>query len=615
MSTRPEGPADFLGSLPPFDRLPAAERERALRRLDSLYLNASNASELLAQMPEALYVLYSGVVDVLGADGEPVQRLESGDFLGSAVGLPVIPGPPEYRPLSVRRDGIVYRLPADVLGALLQRQPQLGARLAELHGGLPSPRLAEADAVDWSQRTLAELPARPLVAVERDLSIQAAAARMAEAGVSCLPVLDDGNLCGLITDRDLRNRVLAAGMDPARPVTDIMTPGPITIGQDQPLFEALTLMGQHNIHHLPVIDDRGQPLAVVTTTDLLRQQRNAPLIFSKSLHKAADLEALVTVSRELPDQVRSFARHARDAATAGRLVTALTDTLTRRLIGLYSETAGAPPAAWAWLAFGSQGRADQTLYSDQDNGLLLADDLGPEAQRWFAGLADYVCDGLAACGIPYCPGQIMAQNPDWRLTLQQWEQRFRSWVTEPTPKSVMHSMIFFDSRCVAGNQNLFRRHRRAVAELGQQTRFLAQVAEVVSRVPVPLGLFDRLRTESRHGQASIDLKTLGIAVANDLVRLHALQSGLTEAATLDRLQALEGTGRHASEDLRNLGDAWRLLTDLRLRWQLDEHALADAPNAILPEYLSSLEKRQLKAAFRVLKEGQEAAALHYRHGL
>lgn len=615
MSINPDGPAGFLGSLPPFDRLPAAERERALSRLDSLYLNASNASELLAQMPEAFFVVYSGVIDVLGPDGEPVQRLESGDFLGPVVGLPLVPEAPGYQPLQVRRDGILYRLPADTLKGLLQRQPGLAEQLAELHTGLPVRQAVSTDEVDWSQQTVGSLTGRPLVAVERDLSVQQAAARMAESGVSCLPVLDNGSLCGLITDRDLRNRVLAVGLDPLSPVADIMTPGPITISVDQPLFEALALMSQYNIHHLPVLDQQGWPLAVITTTDLLRQQRNAPQIFSKSLHKAPDLATLRTVARELPDQVRSFALNARDAATAGRLVTALTDTLTRRLISLYGEQNGAPPAAYAWLAFGSQGRADQTLHSDQDNGLLLADDLSASAERWFAGLADYVCDGLAACGIPYCPGDIMAKNPDWRLTRRQWEQRFRSWIIEPTPKGVLHSMIFFDSRCVAGNSNLYRRHRRTVAELGQQSQFLAQVAGIVVRIPVPLGLFDRLRTESRQGQASIDIKTLGIAVANDLVRLHSLQAGLTEPGTLARLQALKSSGRHAPEDLHNLADTWRFLTDLRLHWQLGDHALPDAPNAILPEHLSSLERQQLKAAFRVLKEGQEAAGLHYRHGL
>ncbi|MCH8550983.1 MAG: DUF294 nucleotidyltransferase-like domain-containing protein [Natronospirillum sp.] len=615
MSNKPDGPADFLGSLPPFDRLPAAERDQALRRLDSLYINASNASELLAQMPEAFYVLYSGVIDVLGPDQEPVHRLERGDFLGPEVGLPLDPTAPGYRPLAVRQDGILYRLSAETLQGLLQRQPQLEAQFADWQIGVPSSPVLEANEADWSQQPISSLGSRPLVAAERDVDIRTAATRMAEASVSCLPILDDGSLCGLITDRDLRNRVLAAGLDPSSPVADIMTPGPVTIRMSEPLFEALALMSQHNIHHLPVLDERDQPVGIVTTTDLLRQQKNAPQIFSKSLHKARDLDSLRIVARELPDQVRSFARNARDAATAGRLVTALTDTLTRRLISLYGEAHGAPPAAYAWLAFGSQGRADQTLYSDQDNGLLLADDPSPQAERWFAGLADYVCDGLAACGIPLCPGNVMAKNPEWRLSREQWAGRFQSWVTEPTPKGVLNSMIFFDSRCVAGNQNLYRRHRRHVAELGQQSRFLAEVAGTVARIPVPLGLFDRLLTESRQGKASIDLKTLGIAVANDLVRLHALQAGLTEPGTLERLQALEKTGQHAHEDLHNLADTWRFLTNLRLHWQLGEHSVADAPNAILPEYLSSLERRQLKAAFRVLKDAQEGAALHYRHGL
>jgi CBS domain-containing protein len=347
----------------------------------------------------------------------------------------------------------------------------------------------------------------------------------------------------------------------------------------------------------------------------LRQQRNTPYLFSQSLHKAPDLDTLVRIAQELPQQIRAFAHNARDAATAGRLVAAVTDTLTQRLIELYMAEHEPPQVPWAWLAFGSQGRCDQTLYSDQDNGLLLDDHITPSDRDWFAGLARWVCDGLAACGIPYCPGDIMASNPKWRLTQSEWERRFRDWVDAPTPEGVMHSMIFFDSRCVAGHQALYNRHRQQIAQLGQESQFLAQIGGIVVRIPVPLGLFDRFRTQRKDGAESIDIKKLGIAVANDLVRLQALQAGLTEAPTLARLQALSGRRGQAQEDLDNLTEAWRVLTDIRLRWQLSDMARVSAPNHIQPDRLSTLERRQLKAAFRILKRSQDAVALRYRLGI
>jgi len=514
----------------------------------------------------------------------------------------------------VHQDGIVYRIHEDALSVLADF-PEVQQLLATVNSAARGIRLNLATDDDWTQQPVQDILQRDMIAIEQTQSIRAAAQLMADAGVSCLPVLADGRLSGVLTDRDLRSRVLAAGVDPQQPITQVMTPDPVTLQSSQPLFEAMALMSQHNVHHLPVVDEQGTPVGVVTASDVLRQQRNTPYLFSQSLHKAPDLDTLVRIAQELPQQIRAFAHNARDAATAGRLVAAVTDTLTQRLIELYMAEHEPPQVPWAWLAFGSQGRCDQTLYSDQDNGLLLDDHIAPSDRDWFAGLARWVCDGLAACGIPYCPGDIMASNPKWRLTQSEWERRFRDWVDAPTPEGVMHSMIFFDSRCVAGHQALYNRHRQQIAQLGQQSQFLAQIGGIVVRIPVPLGLFDRFRTQRKDGTESIDIKKLGIAVANDLVRLQALQAGLTEAPTLARLQALSGRRGQAQEDLDNLAEAWRVLTDIRLRWQLSDMARVSAPNHIQPDRLSTSERRQLKAAFRILKRSQDAVALRYRLGI
>lgn len=611
---KPSGAADFILELPPLNQLSKPAQEQLLRRLDSLYLNVGNASELLMSEPHALYVVYSGSIDVLNDRGEVKQRLESGDFFGAPAGLPLLSEHPDYCPLTVHQDGIVYRIHGAAL-AVLADEPEVQQLLATVNSAAQGIRLNMAADDDWTQQSVLSILQRDMIAIESTESIRAAAQMMAEAGVSCLPVLAEERLVGVLTDRDLRSRVLAAGVDPLQSIAEVMTPDPITLQGNEPLFEAMALMSQHNVHHLPVVDARGKPVGVVTASDVLRQQRNTPYLFSQALHKAPSLDALVALAQELPQQIRAFAQNARDAATAGRLVAAVTDTLTQRLIELYSTAHKPPQIPWAWLAFGSQGRCDQTLYSDQDNGLLLDDHVTDTDRHWFEGLAHWVCDGLAACGIPYCPGDIMASNPKWRMTQSEWYERFQDWVDSPTPEGVMHSMIFFDSRCVAGHQALFNRHRQQIAKLGKQSQFLAQVGGIVVRIPVPLGLFDRFRTKRKDGEDSIDIKTLGIAVANDLVRLQALQTGLTEAATLERLRALSGRRGQAQVDLDNLAEAWRVLTDIRLRWQLSDQARISAPNFIQPDRLSTLDRRQLKAAFRILKRSQEAVALRYRLGI
>lgn len=601
----------FVRTLPPFDRLTEREHTALIKRMDSVYVSAQNQAVVLKDKLAALYIVRSAVVDRLDEQGQVAERLESGDMLGQVSpesGVAPLP------PFVIHQDGILYRLPKDSVDALLAQNADFAAwfsatAIQQLAFTADNPGQGLLD--DWTRQQVLDVPGRPLITVDAEASIQQTAQTMADAGVSCVPVMSDGLLVGLVTDRDLRNRALARGLDPHQPVSAIMTRSPVTLRSRQTLLDAMTLISEHNIHHLPIVNDQGQPCGVLTTTDLLHQQRNAPLVFIKALHKAESRQALQRLTQALPEQIKAIARSAQDASAAGRVLSAITDTLTRRLISLWIQEAGEPPAAFAWLAFGSQARQDQTLHSDQDNGLLLANDTPDSARQWFARMADYVCHGLADCGVPLCPGNIMAMNPDWCLTLDEWRQRFRHWVDEPDPKSVMHCMIFFDSRCVIGNNSLYRQHRESVSELGQQPRFLAAVAAHIDEQQVPLGLFDRLLGRQ---PGVIDIKTQGIAVVNDVVRLHALHHGMTEAAIPDRLRALEKSPHLAASDIREWSDAWRFLTSLRLRWQLSQEVDETSPNRIDTHRLSNLERRQLKVALNVLKTAQKGVVQTFRGG-
>lgn len=601
----------FIRTLPPFDRLTQGERTALVKRMDSVYVSAQNQTAVLDDRPASLYIVRSAVVDRLDEQGQVAERLESGDVLGQVSSENAVAPLPPY---AIHQDGILYRLPKDSVDTVLAQN----AHFAAWFSATATQQLAFRPVTsgsdlddDWTRQQVLDVPGRLLVTVDADASIQQTAQTMADAGVSCVPVMSDGLLVGLVTDRDLRNRALARGLDPHQSVSAIMTRSPITLKARQTLLDAMTLISEHNIHHLPILNDQGQPCGMLTTTDLLHQQRNAPLVFIKALHKADSRQALQRLTRALPEQIKAIARSAQDASAAGRVLSAITDTLTRRLIDLWIQNAGEPPAAYAWLAFGSQARQDQTLHSDQDNGLLLADDIPDSARQWFARMADYVCHGLADCGVPLCPGHIMAMNPDWCLTLSEWRQRFSHWVDEPDPKSVMHCMIFFDSRCVAGNASLYRQHRDAVADLGQHPRFLAEVATHIDGLHIPLGLFDRLLGRQ---PGVIDIKTQGIAVINDLVRLHALHHGMMEAAIPDRLGLLENSPQLAASDVREWSDAWRFLTSLRLRWQLSHDVDDTAPNRIDTHRLSNLERRQLKVALNVLKTAQKGAVQTFRGG-
>lgn len=618
----------FLLDCPPFDQLSSEQRQWVAGQIKAAYLNEHNVDELFSEHSPALYIVRSGGFDLLAPDGTLIERLESHDLFGFPS---LLTGRGVVNKLEVVEDGIVYIINAKVFDELRQHSrafehyfiraheqrllSQQGQKAPALTAGseqLTSRGRESAAYGDSLQRLVKEVVSRSPVGLPSTATIQEAAQCMRDEKISSVLLVDDGRLVGIVTDRDLRNRVVAQGLDYSIHVNAVMTQAPTTIRAEQTLLDALTLMTQGNIHHIPVLDENEQPVGMLTNTDLMRQQKSEPVMLISALNKAQTRDALIEEAQHIPDYMHSFAQRINDAAAVGRLLASLTDTMTRKLIDFYEHEQGVAPAAYVWLAFGSQGREDQTLSSDQDNGLLLANELNAQQLAWFAGLGDYVCEGLAACGVPKCPGNIMASNPDCRRTKEGWLERFTSWTESPTPKALMYCQIFFDSRNVRGNKRLYQAYREAVAKLGQSEFFLGNLARLQANVQVPLGLFNRFRgTESGKDSDLIDIKRNGLALINDIVRLYSLHAGLTEPRTLKRLQALERSKLLNRKDNQALAEAWQFLTQLRLQHQLAVWGTDQPKNALDPDKLSTLSRRQLKSAFRILKDCQQGVSLKF----
>ena len=216
---------------------------------------------------------------------------------------------------------------------------------------------------------------------------------------------------------------------------------------------ALLLMMRENYHHLPIVDE-GKPLGLVTAGDILRSQSEHPLRVVRDISQEELAGGLVALSRRLPSLFERMVNLGRDVEQIGRMVTLITDAFTIRLIQLAEQKLGPPPMPYAWIAFGSQAREEQTARTDQDNGLVLERKADEDEAEYFAKLSELVCDGLDQLGYVYCPGEIMALNVKWRVSLAKWKRHFDNWIEEPDPKSVMHCSIFFDMRCVYGEREL-----------------------------------------------------------------------------------------------------------------------------------------------------------------
>lgn len=448
-------------------------------------------------------------------------------------------------------------------------------------------------------------------------TIRAAAQCMQAQRVSSILIVEQGLLFGLITDRDLRNRVVAQGLDTGRPILDIATLAPLHIASQRPAFEALLLMARHNIHHVPVLDD-DQVVGMLTATDLVQQHSNSPVYLASEIYNQTDLAGLQRAAARIKPLQRSLADAHASAYSAGHIVTAITDALTIRLLQLAEAELGPAPLDYAWVCAGSQGRSEQTARSDQDNALVL-DDRYDEAAHgsYFKALANRVNDGLDACGYVYCPGDMMARTDDWRQPRRRWAEYFRHWVQQPDPTALMLTGVFFDLRLVHGRASLLDEVRDEVLGLTRgNTLFLAHmVGNALSRQP-PLNLFGKIApARSGEHRGTVDLKHQGIVPVVDLARVVALAAGDPAVNSHDRLLHAMDSGQMSERSARDLREALEFLSTLRLQHQARQMAAGAEPDNHLPlEALSNFERSQLKDAFAVVQTMQSLLGQRFQAG-
>lgn len=441
-----------------------------------------------------------------------------------------------------------------------------------------------------------------------------AASVMQTHRISSVLLVKDDHLFGLVTDRDLRDRVVAMGLDSSRPVMEIATLAPLTIDIKRPAFDALLLMARHNVHHVPVMDGR-EVVGMVTSSDIIEQQSNSAIYMAGAIYRQESLEGLVEVSGRIKHLQQSLAAAQASAYSTGYVVSAISDALTARLLQLAEIELGPPPVDFAWVAAGSQGRNEQTAKSDQDNCLVL-DDAYDESQHgaYFRELSHRVCDGLHACGYVYCPGLVMAMNDQWRQPSRQWWAYFQRWIDQPDPEALMYTGVFLDQRYVYGRAGLIDDLRQAVVARAQANKnFLLFLATNALEQKPPLNWMGRLAPiPSGEHAGKLDLKMSGIVPITGLARYYALAAGSTAVNTRERLEVASQGGAISSRQAHDLMDALDYLCGLRLQHQArrmsDGHA---ADNYLDPAELSSFERRHLTHAFALVRGLQRSISQLY----
>ncbi|HKJ94100.1 MAG TPA: DUF294 nucleotidyltransferase-like domain-containing protein [Gammaproteobacteria bacterium] len=616
-----------MGRYPPFDRISDELLDEVAGSIEVAYFKAGTPIIEQDETIHDLCYIRSGAVEVYRRTGALFDRLGEGDIFGHHSLLR------NHRvrfPATALEDTLIYFIPEEVFHRLCEGDEHF-ADFVEL--GRPRLKAAVEEQRknnDMMVTRVRKLVSRPPLIVEAGDTVRHVARRITETQSSAALVVDvpgdsprftytdaeggQWQVRGIITDSDLRARIVAQGRPADTPAGEVATEALIAIQSDESVYEAMLCMLRGNVHRLPVMHRR-RPVGVIRLSDIVRYETHSSLYLVDNIFNQTSADGLAALLPEVRAACVRMVRDGADSQMIGSALSTIGRSFTRRLLELAERSLGPPPVPYCFMCLGSMARNEQTLLSDQDNALVLSDEFDPQRHDgYFERLATLVSDGLAACGYTYCKGKVMATNTRWRQPLSVWQDYFKSWITRPTPERLLHSNIFFDLDSVYGENVYVETLQDLIAEHAPRSElFLAAMARnALNRTP-PLGFFRSfvMEKDGRHNN-SINLKRRGAAPLADLIRVHALACGSRAQNSFRRLEDIGGTQLLGPGVADRLGYALEFLTLSRIRHQVIDIEHDRPPdNNVEPENVSDHERHNLKEAFQVLSNAQKFLQFRY----
>jgi CBS domain-containing protein len=618
----------LLKATPPFALLEGAVLKEITKEI-SMEFHPKGHTILHQHGPAAehLHVIRSGAVKVFVRTNEGEEVLvdyrTSGDFFGL---LSFICGDISRDHIVATEDTTCYLIKKETVHGLLKTH----AAFCEFWLRSMLKRMVDMTYREIHDRTLLygggdkllftnilnDLATKEVITASEDISIREAAEIMADRQISSLVLLDaDGLPAGMVTDRDLRNKVVARGRDINGRVGDIMSVTIIKSEARDYCFEALLKMIRYNIHHLLVVS-KGELKGILTNHDLMMLQGSSPLSVAREIENQNTIDGLIPASQKIDRTVSLLVREGARAGNITRIITEINDRLLKKVIEITESRMGPSPRGYCWIVFGSEGRKEQTFKTDQDNAIIYDDEGGGSevAAAYFHEFAVRIKDGLLRCGFPACKADYMASNPEWCQPLSVWKKYFSNWINRPTAEAILRSLIFFDFRPVHGNVLLAERLRSFLSnEIRDKDLFLGHMAGNVVKNRPPLDFFGRVCCEKKGTyQGKLDLKINGLSPIIDATRLSALEMKVYNTSTLERLMELRDRNGTVSRFSRELEQAFEFLLSLRLRHQFEQIQRGIEPdNHLDPSCLGTMERTQLKESFKLILSVQEATVKKY----
>ena len=621
-----DGVVRFLRQYPPFAQMEdEALRFLAARVVLGYYPKGTVILDPAEPTPQVFHIIQRGTVQFIpfnvahSDDQHPVNMGPGECFSVSAM----LENRPVIAPYTAAVDTFCYELPAVQFPELLNRSPVfrefttefLASMLRESRRLIKLNFTAASGEQQTMSRTLRSLVTRPPVTCSPQTPIGEVLQTMQSRKIGSMLLVDAAeHPVGIFTRHDVLDRVALAHCDLSLPISTVMTPNPQTLSAESSAYDAALLIADRGIRHIPICDG-GRLLGVITERDLFALQRVSVRGINRTIVGAQSIDDLRKAAADIRRLARSMLGQGVSAEHMTLIVSTLNDALVRQVLEIEKTRFDLSGISWSWLAFGSEGRYEQTISTDQDNGLIFDshDEQPDHARERLLVFAQSVNRALDTCGFPLCRGNIMAGNPSWCLNREEWRQRFMQWVANTDPQALLSAVIFFDFRGLYGEGILVEELREHLTTLTVgNSRFQRQLAAYALENKPPLGLIsDFVTDDDDQMRGTLDLKKSGARLFTDAARVMALASGVAHTNTVQRLRQAGVQLNVPATEIESFAEAFYFIQTLRLRGQMSVDGQSH-PNRVNPQLLNEVDRQILKESLRQLRKLQSRIALDYK---
>jgi len=600
----------FLRMYPPFDDLDDDRLADVVRHTHIEFFPEGTVILQEFGAPAGfLYMVRRGAVEVVEA-GEVVDVEGEGEVFGF---VSLLTGASPLVTIRAQEDVICYLIDRDIGEEVMSsRRGMVFLASAFRRRDVRALEHVGSEAVDERRSTVGALVRRRPLTLPAGASIRQAAEMMAHEreGFVLLEGAGERGLA-IVTDRDLRSKVLAEGRDPATPAAEVASSPVVSVPGSATVAEVTALMLERGVHHVPVEDGNGGFSGVVTDIDLLAAEQHEAFRLKKDIELAPDRAAAIVAFRTVPDVASRLLDASVDPLEIAHVVAVAIDALTVRLLEVGWDELGDPPCPWAWLALGSEARQEQGLFTDQDNALMF-DPAGIDeevADAYFGRLGAFVNDGLEDAGIPKCRAGVIAGNAEWRGSPTTWQRRFDGWIEDPGRTGSAFTGIAMDYRPITGPLDAHLVLDEIIRSAREHHDFIRHLGAHAVSIRPPKGLLKDGVVLGKGTTSRLDIKAVGVGLITNTARLLAVMSGLTENRTTLRLRDTTALGWLSEDEIQGLVEAFQLMWQVRL-----EHQSRCVERGVQPDdlvdarELGPLTRQALKEAFRMIDGAQDRLA-------